>query len=242
MSTNKTEVIPERLTNIRIERGYSQAQLAEIVGVSATTIGFWEAGKHQPNPSKLIKLATDLDTTRSFLVGRTDDPSPRKNSPNEYSQNIQQEGLNQENSVFSKPRINSETEDLGGWQISGDERVQAHAKRLMSEEFLRSPEELLNWLLREDLKRREQSIRSIEKLRQHGENTRKLVDFLFEADKAALKEGFQLINPDTKGPFSQFFSVALELDKLDKEEQKQSKTTEVGTVPNENAASNDDTV
>lgn len=49
--------IGERLQNLRKIGGYSQEELAEMIGVSRQTIGKWETGQAMPELSGLIKLS-----------------------------------------------------------------------------------------------------------------------------------------------------------------------------------------
>jgi DNA-binding XRE family transcriptional regulator len=64
---------PTRLRKLRLKLGYTQKGLAEIAGVHYRTIGFWESGRHQPNPGDpIIKTAVALRTSVSYLLtGRT---------------------------------------------------------------------------------------------------------------------------------------------------------------------------
>lgn len=60
---------PSRLRKLRLRHGYTQAGLAEVVGVHPRTIGWWESGKHKPNPGdSIIKTAVVLDTTVRYLL------------------------------------------------------------------------------------------------------------------------------------------------------------------------------
>jgi len=60
---------PTRLRKLRLQHGYTQAGLAEIVEVHPRTIGFWEVGKHRPAPGDaLIKTAAVLGVTVRYLL------------------------------------------------------------------------------------------------------------------------------------------------------------------------------
>lgn len=65
-----------RLREMRRRRRLTQKQLAERVGLTAGAIGMYEVGQRQPDLSTIQKLAHALETSISYLVGETDDPSP----------------------------------------------------------------------------------------------------------------------------------------------------------------------
>lgn len=49
------------LARLRIARGLTQAQLAEMIGCRFVDISRWEHGTHAPSAAYLVKLATALD-------------------------------------------------------------------------------------------------------------------------------------------------------------------------------------
>lgn len=55
------ETIGEKMSSLRRERGMSQSQLAEAVGVSVVTISNWENGRANPKTGYLLKLAQVLN-------------------------------------------------------------------------------------------------------------------------------------------------------------------------------------
>ena len=55
----------------RLERGLSQEQLAEQVGVSRQAVSKWEVGDAIPDTDKLVPLARALDITVDELLGNT---------------------------------------------------------------------------------------------------------------------------------------------------------------------------
>ena len=66
--------IGERLKSIRKGK-YTQAELAEILGVHETTIRRWESGRDDgPKEKMLSKIAAALNTTVAYLSGETDNP------------------------------------------------------------------------------------------------------------------------------------------------------------------------
>lgn len=66
--------VGERIKRARKGK-FTQAELAELMGVHETTIRRWESGRDDgPTGKSLSKLATILNTTIAYLTGETDDP------------------------------------------------------------------------------------------------------------------------------------------------------------------------
>lgn len=61
----------DRLASLRKERGFTQASLAERLGVEQPTVQRWETGKREPDLGQLFALATALDIEPGALI----DPS-----------------------------------------------------------------------------------------------------------------------------------------------------------------------
>lgn len=57
----KELVLKNHLKEVRIERGFSQAQLAEMVGVSRNTISSIETGQFNPTAKLALVLCVALD-------------------------------------------------------------------------------------------------------------------------------------------------------------------------------------
>ena len=66
------KVFPQRLKELRKKRGYTQTDLGKKVGVKQSTFTNWENGKREPNFETLLKLASILNTTASYLLGESD--------------------------------------------------------------------------------------------------------------------------------------------------------------------------
>ena len=63
----------EKVKQLREQRNFTQEELAHLVGVHANTISSWENGTI-PNLARVIKLATVLNTTTTYLLDESDDP------------------------------------------------------------------------------------------------------------------------------------------------------------------------
>lgn len=59
-----------RLKELRINRGFLQKDLSEILGVDRTTYSKYESGASEPNHEMLVKLAQVFDVSTDYLLGR----------------------------------------------------------------------------------------------------------------------------------------------------------------------------
>ena len=83
---------PERLKQLRKEKGLSQIMLAKELGVSGGTVAMWETGKRKPQFEMFDKLCTFFDRSMDYILGASDDGR-------------------------SFTLINEEVQQLGGWQV-----------------------------------------------------------------------------------------------------------------------------
>lgn len=63
-----------RIRQLRIERGYSQQQLAEAIKSSQQSITDWETGKKIPRTDALAAIADLFDVSIDYIVGATECP------------------------------------------------------------------------------------------------------------------------------------------------------------------------
>lgn len=68
----------ERLKKLRAINKINQQNLADIIGVSRSTVAMWETNSSQPDYDTLKKIADFFNVSVDYLLGRTDDPSPPK--------------------------------------------------------------------------------------------------------------------------------------------------------------------
>lgn len=59
-----------RLRNLRIEFGYTQDKLANLIGVNKAAISYYETGGRTPTLEKLLKLCSVLNTDANYLLGQ----------------------------------------------------------------------------------------------------------------------------------------------------------------------------
>ncbi len=59
---------PEKLRHFRISNGYTQEELARLIGVSDASISMYELGKRIPDMYKAVKIAALMGITCEELV------------------------------------------------------------------------------------------------------------------------------------------------------------------------------
>jgi len=59
----------EKIKQLRLERGLSQIELANKIGVAKSTYSLYESGKREPDVLKIKKIAAALNTTGDELLG-----------------------------------------------------------------------------------------------------------------------------------------------------------------------------
>ena len=62
------EKLGETIKELRVERGFTQPQLAKLVGVSNGMISVWENNVNEPKASYVKKLATVFGVTSDYLL------------------------------------------------------------------------------------------------------------------------------------------------------------------------------
>jgi transcriptional regulator with XRE-family HTH domain len=67
---------PERLTNLRKQRGFTQEALADLIGITKTQVYRYESGSSQPTLDVIKKLAVALSITTDELVFEADERKP----------------------------------------------------------------------------------------------------------------------------------------------------------------------
>lgn len=69
------KLIHERLKSLRLQKGTTQKEIAEKIGVSPVSVQRFEYGTVRPSLEKLIALADFFGVSLDYLVGRSDDPT-----------------------------------------------------------------------------------------------------------------------------------------------------------------------
>lgn len=65
-------MLARRIGELRIKKGLSQSQLAEMLHVSASTIGMYEQGRRTPSIDMLVELSNAFDVSLDYLITGTD--------------------------------------------------------------------------------------------------------------------------------------------------------------------------
>ena len=66
----------KRLRDLREDKDWTQAHLAELLFINRRTYGAYENGTNSMSPEVLVKLAQIYDTSVDYLLEITDNPTP----------------------------------------------------------------------------------------------------------------------------------------------------------------------
>ena len=66
----------ENIRNLRLDKGYTQKQIAQMLGISQNTYSQYEIGVLNYPVDVIIKLADFYGTSTDYLLGRTDNKNP----------------------------------------------------------------------------------------------------------------------------------------------------------------------
>ncbi len=66
-------MFPERLKQLRKEKGLTQVTLAETLGISKGTVAMWETGKRMPGFDMLARLSEFFDRRVDYILGISED-------------------------------------------------------------------------------------------------------------------------------------------------------------------------
>lgn len=69
-------LIGSRLKEMRERKGYTQEELAELIGVGQLQMWRWESNKTEPSGEYIAQLSRYLETTADYLLGLSDDAIP----------------------------------------------------------------------------------------------------------------------------------------------------------------------
>lgn len=67
--------IGQRIKDLRMSRGLTQEQLADILKISKSRIGMYEIGKREPNFEMLEAIADYFNVDMNYLLGKSDVPN-----------------------------------------------------------------------------------------------------------------------------------------------------------------------
>jgi len=64
----KDNIFGKKLKELRIEKGFSQQTLGEILGFCNQTISFWESGSREPDLDTLLQIAHYFEVSLEDLL------------------------------------------------------------------------------------------------------------------------------------------------------------------------------
>lgn len=110
-----------KLKELRLEKNINQSDLGRIIGISPSTVGMYEREQRFPDKDILLKIADYFEVTVDYLLGRTDERSPKpkldegvktisayKINPHE---DISEEGINKINEYIEMVRMMEKNKD-----------------------------------------------------------------------------------------------------------------------------------
>ena len=68
--SRRWENIGNRIKEARVKAGMTQAEVANLVGVSPHAVWSWESGRAKPRHDHLLELAHRCEVTTDWLLGR----------------------------------------------------------------------------------------------------------------------------------------------------------------------------
>lgn len=66
------KIFADRLSELRKEKGVSQAELARKLQVSYSVVCYWESNRSEPTAPNLVKIADYFEVSVDYLLGRTE--------------------------------------------------------------------------------------------------------------------------------------------------------------------------
>ncbi len=63
------DIFEQRLKDVRLEKGFSQVELAKMVQTTNDSVYSWEKGRSQPSIEMIRKLCVALGVSSDYLLG-----------------------------------------------------------------------------------------------------------------------------------------------------------------------------
>lgn len=80
--------IGDKIRELRLSKNLTQQELGNLMHIRKQTVYKWEKGINIPDSETLSKLASVLECTTDYLVGKSDNPSIRLIENDDYEINI----------------------------------------------------------------------------------------------------------------------------------------------------------
>ncbi|KQN96989.1 helix-turn-helix domain-containing protein [Paenibacillus sp. Leaf72] len=68
-------IFSRRLRELRVSIGKTQMEMKKKLSITELRYGYMESGREMPDERLLREIAVELNTTKEFLLGKTDDPT-----------------------------------------------------------------------------------------------------------------------------------------------------------------------
>lgn len=118
----------DRIKQLRKQKGLTQKEMAEAVGVGVSTVAMWESGKRTPSFKLLNDLSDLFDKSIDYILGTSDDDrSPKLNAAQ-----VEQLGTWE---------IQSELIDILRQYLQLDEYGRMNVRSLLNRELVRCQEQ-----------------------------------------------------------------------------------------------------
>lgn len=118
----------DRIKQLRKQKGLTQKEMAEAVGVGVSTVAMWESGKRTPSFKLLNDLSDLFDKSIDYILGTSDDDrSPKLNDAQ-----VEQLGTWE---------IQSELIDILRQYLQLDEYGKLNVRSLLNRELVRCQEQ-----------------------------------------------------------------------------------------------------
>lgn len=69
-------MLPQRLREVRTEKGMTQEEIADYLGFSRPTYTAYESGRRKPDQDTLVKIARYLNVSSDYLLGLSNVRTP----------------------------------------------------------------------------------------------------------------------------------------------------------------------
>ena len=118
----------DRIKQLRKQKGLTQKEMAEAVGVGVSTVAMWESGKRTPSFKLLNDLSDLFDKSIDYILGTSDDDRSQKLNAAQVEQ-------------LGTWEIQSELIDILRQYLQLDEYGKMNVRSLLNRELVRCQEQ-----------------------------------------------------------------------------------------------------
>ncbi|TFJ92114.1 helix-turn-helix domain-containing protein [Lentibacillus salicampi] len=68
-------IFSERLKDLRIENGYKQEEMANILNITTSAYGYYEQGRNEPSLEMVKKICMKFEVSADYLLGSINTPN-----------------------------------------------------------------------------------------------------------------------------------------------------------------------